>query len=225
MTPHTRAHDGQGRGWPAPLRVMVSLGLAVHLAAVVLPPLASPPLASLLANQLIQPLRPYVGLLYLWHGYRFFAPDPGPGHSLRWSLVTAEGVILDGSIPDADSDWPRLMYHRRFMIPEKLSGMIPPIDAPEEIRREARLDWGPLVEAVAAELLSRYQGVTVSLDMVEHYLPTPGDIIDRRENRPAAAPDAWRDRVTPLGTYALTTAAEPASSEPASSLPPAALDV
>lgn len=208
MTPHTRALDGQGRGWPAPLRLMVSLGLAVHLAAIVLPPLASPPPASLLANRLIQPLRPYIGMLYLWHGYRFFAPDPGPGHSLRWSLVTADGEILDGRIPDADRDWPRLMYHRRFMIPEKLSGMIPPVEAAEEIRREARLDWGPLVEAVAAELLSRHQGVTVSLDMVEHYLPTPGDIIDRKANRSTAASDAWLDRVTPLGTYALTTAAE-----------------
>jgi hypothetical protein len=205
MTSHPGVHEDRARRWPAPLRMIVSFVLAVHLAAVVLPPLASPPPASLLANRLIQPLRPYIGLLYLWHGYRFFAPDPGPGHSLRWSLVTDGGELLEGSIPDAEKDWPRLLYHRRFMIPEKLSGMIPPAEAPEQIRRVARQEWGPLVEAVAAELLTRHQGVTVSLDMVEHYLPTPGDVIDRRTKRPAA-PDAWIDRVTPLGTYALKNA-------------------
>jgi len=214
MMSSTQAPAGQSRGWPAPLRVLVSIALAFHLVAVLLPPLASPPPASLLANRLIQPLRPYIGLLYLWHGYRFFAPDPGPGHSLRWSLVTERGERLEGKIPDAENDWPRLLYHRRFMIPEKLSGMIPPADAPEEIRREARLEWGPLVEAVAAELLTRHQGLTVSLDMVEHYLPTPGDVIDRRDGRPPAA-GAWLDRVTPLGTYALEAAAASVSAPPA----------
>lgn len=208
MRLQTVGDSGQGGRWSAPLRLLVSLALAVHLAAVVLPPLASPPPSSLLANRMIQPFRPYIGLLYLWHGYRFFAPDPGPGHSLRWSLVTDQGELLEGSIPDAERDWPRLLYHRRFMIPEKLSGMIPPVDAPEEIRREARLEWGPLIEAVAAELLVRHAGVTVSLDMVEHYLPTPGDVIDRREQNQAATLDAWVDRITPLGTYALATAAE-----------------
>ncbi len=187
------------------MRLVVSVVLVMHLAAVLLPPMASPPPASLLANRLIQPLRPYIGMLYLWHGYRFFAPDPGPGHSLRWSLVTDRGDRLEGSIPDAKQDWPRLMYHRRFMIPEKLSGMIPPADADEEIRLEARLTWGPLVEAVAAELLTRHQGVTVTLDMVEHYLPTPGDVVDRREKSSPPVSDTWVDRVTPLGTYALTT--------------------
>ena len=209
MTRDTNTETRQGRGWSRLLRAIVSLGIALHLAAVVLPPLASPPPSSLLANAAIQPFRPYIGLTYLWHGYRFFAPDPGPGHSLRWSLVTEGGEMLEGTLPDAERDWPRLLYHRRFMIPEKLSGMIPPADAPTEIRQEARAEWGPLVRAVAAELLTRHDGVSVSLDMVEHYLPTPGDVIDRREQRPAV-PGAWEDRVTPLGTYALVSAGEAA---------------
>lgn len=211
MTRLTKPETGQGRGWSPLLRAVVSLGIVLHLAAVLLPPLASPPPSSLLANAAIQPFRPYIGLTYLWHGYRFFAPDPGPGHSLRWSLVTEGGEMLEGRLPDAERDWPRLLYHRRFMIAEKLSGMIPPPDAPAEIRREAKAEWGPLVRAVAAELLDRHDGVTVSLDMVEHYLPSPDDVIDRRENRPAV-PGAWTDRVTPLGTYALVSAAEATAS-------------
>ena len=193
---------GQGRGWSPLVKCVVSLAIAGHLAAVVLPPLASPPPASLLANEAIQPFRPYVGLLYLWHGYRFFAPDPGPGHSLRWSLVNTRGEQLSGSLPDSANDWPRLLYHRRFMIAEKLAGMIPPVEAPVAIQREAKRRWGPLAQAVAAELLTRHEGVTVRLEMVEHYLPTPADVSDRRAGRPAA-PGAWEDRSTPLGTYAL----------------------
>jgi hypothetical protein len=189
------------RGWSKPARILASLAILVHLGGVVLPPLAGPPPASLLANRLIQPWRPYVGLLFLGHGYRFFAPDPGPGHSIRWSLVDARGSIVEGTIPDAAGDWPRLLYHRRFMIPEKLSALVPPADAPDEIRREARLEWLPLVRAVAGELLSRHDGQTVSLQLVEHYLPSPADVIDAREGRPAAA-DTWQDLVTPLGTYA-----------------------
>ena len=79
MRADSSATAEQGRGWSPLLRSVVSLAIAIHLAAVVLPPLASPPPASLLANEAIQPFRPYIGSLYLWHGYRFFAPDPGPG--------------------------------------------------------------------------------------------------------------------------------------------------
>lgn len=202
MTQMGSTQHEQGRGWSPILRLLVSLALVVHLAAVVLPPLASPPPSSMLANRLIQPFRPYIGMLYLWHGYRFFAPDPGPGHSLRWTLVTESGAVREGTIPDAENDWPRLLYHRRFMIPEKLSGMIPPLEAPADIQQNALLEWGPLVRAVAAELLSRHDGTSVSLDLVEHYLPTPGDVLDQQQQRPAAV-DAWIDRVRPLGTYAL----------------------
>jgi hypothetical protein len=217
MTQDASTRAGQGRGWSPILRIAVSLVILIHLAAVVLPPVASPPPASLLANRLIQPFRPYIGLLYLWHGYRFFAPDPGPGHSLRWTLLTETGDLREGTIPDAEKDWPRLLYHRRFMIPEKLAGMIPPVEAPDDIRRGAQLEWGPLVRGVAAELLQRHGGVSVSLEMVEHYLPTPEDELDRRAERPAAV-DAWLDRVTPLGTYTLATADVAAASPPSSTV-------
>lgn len=189
------------RGWSKPARVLASLAILVHLGGVILPPLAGPPPASLLANRLIQPWRPYVGLLFLGHGYRFFAPDPGPGHSIRWSLVDARGTVIEGTIPDAVRDRPRLLYHRRFMIPEKLSALVPPPDAPAEIQAEARLEWLPLARAIAAELLARHEGQSVSLELVEHYLPSPGDVVDARAGGQAAT-DRWQDLVMPLGTYA-----------------------
>jgi len=184
-------------------RLFASLLIAGYLAAVVLPPLAGPPPASGLAGRMLQPLRPVVGALSLGHGYRFFAPDPGPGHSIRWSLTRPDGSQQSGSIPDATSDWPRLLYHRRFMVSEKIAALVPPVDAPADIRARAAPDWKPLVKGVAANLLRQYGdpqgGSRVRLELIEHYLPDPEEVI-RGERGP--------DIVTPLGTYA----AKPAGS-------------
>ena len=114
------------RRWPLALRLFASACIFLYLLAVALPPLAGPPPASELANVILQPFRPLVGALSLSHGYRFFAPNPGPGHSIRWTLMTAGGRTLKGVIPDAETDWPRLLYHRRFMIPEKIAALVPP---------------------------------------------------------------------------------------------------
>ena len=186
--------------WPWPLKAVVSLALVVYLAAVIVPPLAGPPPASDLARAALDPLRPLVHALGLDHGYRFFAPNPGPGHSIRWSLTRADGSTVSGSIPDRDADWPRLLYHRRFMVPEKISARVPPADAPAEVQRAARADWEPLVRGVARNLIRAHGGATVRLELVEHYLPDPGEVV--RGERGA-------DAVTPLGTYARATVGTP----------------
>ena len=192
-------------GWSRAARALVSVAILVYLAAVVVPPLAGPPPASDLAGLLIQPLRPLVGGLYLGHGYRFFAPDPGPGHSIRWTLTRRDGSTLSGTIPDAAADRPRLLSHRRFMIPEKIAALVPPPDAPEEARRESKRDWQPLVKGVAGQLLERHQGERVELEMVEHYLPAPDEVIRARAGDTAGMDDV----VIPLGTYARVTGEGP----------------
>jgi len=182
------------------MRLVVSLGLLGYFAAVIVPPLAGPPPASELAVAALQPLRPLVGGLFLGHGYRFFAPDPGPGHSIQWTMQLADGSSMKGSIPDRDADRPRLLYHRRFMISEKIAAVVPPSDAPEEVRQRSRGDWQPLVKDVAGQLLSRFGGSQVTLQMTEHYLPAPDEVIRAEQGR---------DVITPLGTYALTGANTP----------------
>ena len=188
--------------WPPAKRLAVSLALVAYLAAVVVPPLAGPPPASDLAMAALQPLRPLVGALFLGHGYRFFAPNPGPGHSIQWTMKMADGSARRGSIPDRDADWPRLLYHRRFMISEKIAAFVPPPDAPADVRQQSRGDWQPLVKDVAGHLLHRYGGAQVTLQMTEHYLPDPEELI-RTEQGGA---EQGRDTVTPLGTYALAGA-------------------
>ena len=181
-----------GASWPPVARAVASLGIVLYLAAVIVAPLAGPPPASALAAAVLQPLRPLVGGLYLGHGYRFFAPNPGPGHSIRWIVTMPDGSTRSGTIPDARTDRPRLLYHRRFMVSEKIAALVPAGDAPVEIRERARRDWQPLVRGVARNLLRVHGGSAVALELVEHYLPAPEEILSA-----TTAADA----VTPLGSY------------------------
>jgi len=179
--------------WSPLGRACATVAILAYLAAVVLPPLAGPAPASELANRMLQPLRPLVGALYLGHGYRFFAPNPGPGHTLRWTMTMADGSTKTGLIPDETLDRPRLLYHRRFMVSEKISALVPPVEAPAEVRERAKRDWQPLVKGVAANLLRREGGLSVTLESVEHYLPDPAEVL---------ASGTFTDAVTPLGSYA-----------------------
>lgn len=178
-------------------RIIASLLIAGYLAVVIVPPLAGPPPASGLAGRLLEPLRPVVGALYLGHGYRFFAPNPGPGHSIRWTMTFADGSTRVGTIPDPVNDRPRLLYHRRFMISEKIAVLVPPVDTPVDVRTRAASEWKPLVKGVATNLLRAEGGTRVRLELVEHYLPDPEEVL--RGDRGA-------DVVTPLGTFATTRA-------------------
>ena len=184
---------GNVRRWSPVARACASVAILGYLAAVVVPPLAGPAPASDLANRMLQPLRPLVGALYLGHGYRFFAPNPGPGHTIRWTMTMPDGSTRSGRIPDETLDRPRLLYHRRFMVSEKISALVPPADAPPEVRERAKRDWQPLVKGVATNLLRREGGLSVTLETVEHYLPDPAEVL---------ASGTFADAVTPLGSYA-----------------------
>jgi hypothetical protein len=189
-----------GPRWTRIGRAAATVAILLYLALVIAPPLAGPAPSSALATRLIQPLRPLVGALYLGHGYRFFAPDPGPGHAIRWVMRMSDGTTRSGSLPDPAVDRPRLLYHRRFMIAEKIAGLVPAADAPADIRRESKPQWQPLVMGVAGQLLRRHGGVEVELSMVEFDLPAPEDVIAGR----SAA-----DVETPLGVYAFASSVEP----------------
>ena len=186
--------------WTRIGRASATVAILLYLALVIAPPLAGPAPSSALAARMIQPLRPLVGALYLGHGYRFFAPDPGPGHAIRWTMRLPDGSTRAGVLPDPAVDRPRLLYHRRFMIAEKIAGLVPPADAPDEVRREAKPQWQPLVMGVAGQLLRRHGGVEIELSMVEFDLPSPEDSLAGR-----SAPDVE----TPLGVYAFASSVEP----------------
>jgi len=201
-------------GLSRPARALASLAILGYFAGVIIAPLSGPPPASELSQVILQPFRPLLGALYLGHGYRFFAPDPGPGHSLRWTITLPDGTTRSGTTPDAERDLPRLLYHRRFMVAEKIAPLVPPPDAPPEIRARAKADWLPLVRGVAANLLREHGGDRIALAMVEHYLPAPEEVAEGR---------GGPDLVIPLGTFARAESlGQPGGSPQATTSPPTA---
>jgi hypothetical protein len=64
--------------------------------------------------------RPYLQLLYLNHGYKYFAPEPGPSTLLAYTMEFADASSRQETIPNRDIH-PRLLYHRHFMLTEFLN--------------------------------------------------------------------------------------------------------
>lgn len=116
---------GPTYGWSAPVRVLISLCLGYHVLAMFVSPWAVPP-TSELAVGVQRWVAHYQTLLYLNHGYRFFAPDPGPASVVEFQIQRADGSQFAGLFPDRQAinrDYPRLNYHRWFMWSETLGRM------------------------------------------------------------------------------------------------------
>lgn len=119
MKPGNAHVPPETRPWSRTARRLISLALAFHLFAVVYTPITlGGGYASLLGSW--RWMRDYATLLFLDHGYRFFAPEPGPTHTLK--LVMGDGELARTiRLPDREATWPRLLYHRWFMLGESLS--------------------------------------------------------------------------------------------------------
>jgi hypothetical protein len=102
------------------VRFLCSFLLVGYLAVVWLGPLSNPVGSEFLTRPLARWVAPIHRSLFLGHGYRFFGPDPGPSHLLVYRIVNAEGDLVEYRFPDRDTIWPRLLYHRWFMLSETL---------------------------------------------------------------------------------------------------------
>ncbi|MCH2177892.1 MAG: hypothetical protein MK106_03725 [Mariniblastus sp.] len=109
-----------GYSWSALVRSLVSIMIGFYLCVVLLGPLANPVGSDSLTVPLNAVVRPIHQLMYLGHGYRFFGPDPGPSHLLVYRIKTASGKTLEGRFPNRRQHWPRLLYHRWFMLSESI---------------------------------------------------------------------------------------------------------
>lgn len=201
--------------WSPARRMIVSLLLLFHLAAIIIAPWSSPPPSPALAQRLQWFFRPYLAAAYLGHGYRFFAPNPGPSHVVRYEVEFSDGKRLEGRIPDPQQLWPRLIYHRQFMIAERLfSGftMIQTGPAPEYLRAWEKQEWETrneaareqverLAKALARQILREHGGQRVRLTLQEHNLAFPADV---QEGMPLNDPRLYFN-VTELGPYAEDT--------------------
>lgn len=99
-------------------RVAVSVAIGIYLLVLIIGPLSNP----IASQHLTTPAANFVGpvhrALFMGHGYRFFAPNPGDSHLVSYKVTRSDGTQVDGVFPDRKSMWPRLLYHRWFMLSE-----------------------------------------------------------------------------------------------------------
>ena len=108
------------RTWSFGIRRTVSIFIMGWLILVVLGPLSNPISSQHFSQPLAESVAPLHQAFFLDHGYRFFAPDPTASHLLTFKGTRKDGSEFSGQIPDRNSHWPRLLYHRWFMVSETL---------------------------------------------------------------------------------------------------------
>ncbi len=98
----------------------MSLLIIAYLIVLLLGPLSNPIASKHLTGPLGRLVAPIHQCLFIGHGYRFFGPDPGPSHIVEFVVKKSDGSEISGQFPDRENDWPRLRYHRWFMLSETL---------------------------------------------------------------------------------------------------------
>lgn len=192
--------------WSRRTKLVVSALVAFHVSAVFMAPFrfstTSGPGApvSPFAQSLMVCFEPYVQALFLDHGYAFFAPDPGPSNLIRYEAYFADGrEPVSGVFPDLQQHWPRLLYHRHFMLSEQLNMQFMPIEPPSEIRGipGAEANWAmerqPYQykwDAFVAHLKHVHGADRVLMTRVQHGLATVPEV---REGMALNDPSLYRD--------------------------------
>lgn len=164
------------------VRWLVSAALLYHVAAVIVAPLSMPPSSDLVQTARVA-FRPYVQALYLDHGYRFFAPEPGESALVSYVVERKDAPPVTGRFPHR-SIVPRLLYHRHFMLSEHAN------QAPPELVR-------PWYASYARHLCHEYDGTQVGLTRVMHGLPLDPAMI--RNGITLDHPGSYREQ--PLGVF------------------------
>ena len=177
------------------VRLGVSVLLIGHLWAVVGRPLEfatqGPFGTSPAASAFYAPVKGYSQFAYLDHGYAFFAPDPGPSHFIQAVITNPDGSRIEKKYPDLSEQWPRLLYHRHFMLAEFLNDVHhPPNDPPPEIAQD------PSAAAQWARARRRYEDVRDSiLNHLRNEHPVCEVAIRRVEHRQPGLPEFLQGQV------------------------------
>lgn len=175
--------------WSRRLRVIATVVILLHLMAVILPPLCVEPSGdSMLWQAVAKPFWPYIEAADLNHGYRFFGPDPGPSHLIRYHLEMPDGSVRDDVFPNLKEERPRLLYHRYFMLSEHLNGLYehqliaksddaPGLPPGSPGQAEAERAYQAMVRSYADELLRRTGAKRVRMELFVHGFPSPDEFL------------------------------------------------
>jgi hypothetical protein len=153
--------------WSRRAKLVASALVALHVAAVFLAPMS---FAVRPGSPAVDPLaalfRPYIQAMFLNHGYAFFAPDPGPNHLVEYTLKFDNGRQPEtGRFPDIHEHYPRLLYHRHFMLSESLNNYYAPERAP---RLPAEMDAEERSSELARWRASRDNYVALRDSLARH---------------------------------------------------------
>jgi hypothetical protein len=118
--------------------------------------------------------RPYLNLLYLNHGYSFFAPEPGPSYVMEFEVERKNGEKVTGRLPDLAEHWPRLLYHRYFMLATQNPGLMADAEASGKARPEST---NTLAHAIAEHLNRIHGGRQTTLRLFVHRLLWPEEVL------------------------------------------------
>ena len=148
--------------------VLVHLWIVFHFASVFIASASVPP-ATRLAGQAWSCVGGYLQFLYLNHGYHFFSPDPGTSTLIAYEATLPNGDVIWDRIPNRQI-WPRLNYHRHFMLTEH---MVSTVGARPELE-------DLLVETYAREIARQTGADRIFLYEVEHELSWPSQVLAGR---------------------------------------------
>ena len=171
---------------PVFVHVVLSLLVVWHLGGVILAAWSIPPTSPLVVD-LAQwpPMQWYLDALYLDHDHQSFT-NPGESHLIRYEVLDNRGsVIQQGEFPNKKEQWPRLRYHRYFMLADQAGLPLP--DEAEQTRWERQY-----LEAYARQLLREYRdGESVRVQRVAALSALSGARPQRTEaRRPGDVQDA-----------------------------------
>ncbi len=147
------------------LRWAVNCWLVFHLAAIIIAPASVAP-SSELIQSVWRIFQPYLDLMFLNHGYHFFAPEPSESTLVSFKAERTDGTVVTGFIPSRKTQ-PRLLYHRHFMLTEHLADTLR--EAPEDLQQV----W---LDSYAEHLCRKYTAARVELIGHVHGLPSREDV-------------------------------------------------
>ena len=153
---------------PKPIRIggflLLHIWIVFHFAAVLIAPASVPP-ATRLAQQSWSYCGGYLQFLFLNHGYHFFAPDPAGSTLIAYEATMPDGSTEWNRIPNREI-WPRLNYHRHFMLTEHMAATV-----------SVRPDMADALAETYANEIARQTGARhVVLYEVNHSLSSPEQV-------------------------------------------------
>jgi hypothetical protein len=190
---------------PSISRAIISLLVIVHVVAIAVPPFmlqaSGPGGTSPIGEVVMNVLQPYIDVAFLNHGYAFFAPNPGPSHLVRARIEFDDGRgPIEETFPNLDQQWPRLLYHRHFMLSEQLTAQYQPPQLPPEISQSpelaerwqtARRMYELKLRSFKEHLQSKYNAPHVTLTRVQHRMIDVFEVGE--QHKKIDAPDTFYD--------------------------------